>query len=323
MRASPPIGRALRAISSCAGVVCLAGFVAAIAPASPADAQTPAVPPPAAQNPSPMVERTRAHARLPQQDAPGARRTFTGPLDRPVQVFVPLGARTRTPRLVIHFHGAAFIPETAVARMGKSYVGATVNLAPGSGVYDRTFSDPAVYDSLVAAIAREVGVVVGQPIAFQRVTLVGFSAGHGAIRAILRDSSHFAAVGGVLLLDGMHTSYVPDGTVVEKGGTLDERNLEAFVRFGQAAVRGEKRFVITHSEIFPGTFASTTETSDYLIQALGLRRGPVLRWGPGGMQQLSEVRKGRLEILGYAGNSAPDHIDQLHGMPEFLRRVER
>lgn len=295
------------------------GFVAPIR----SQGQVPTVPPPAAQNPSPMVERTRAHTRLPQQDAPGTRRTFTGPLERPVQVFVPSGTRTRTPRLVIHFHGAAFVAETAVSRMGSSYVGATVNLAPGSGVYDRTFSNAAVYDTLLEGIAREVAVAVGRPVTFSRVTLVGFSAGHGAIRAILRDSSHFASVGGVLLLDGMHTSYVPEGTVVEKGGTLDERNLEAFVRFAQAAMRGEKRFVVTHSEIFPGTFASTTETSDHLLQALGLRRTPVLEWGPGGMQQLSEVRRGRLEILGFAGNSAPDHIDHLHGMPEFLRRVER
>ena len=50
---------------------------------------------------------------------------------------------------------------------------------------------------------------------------------------------------------------------------------------------------------------------------------PVLQWGPGGMQQLSEVRKGRFEIMGFAGNSGPDHIDQFHGMPEFLRRTEQ
>ena len=45
----------------------------------------------------------------------------------------------------------------------------------------------------------------------------------------------------MLLLDGMHTSYVPEGTVIEKGGTLDDANLEVFVRFAQAAMRGEKR----------------------------------------------------------------------------------
>ena len=74
-------------------------------------------------------------------------------------------------------------------------------------------------------------------------------------------------------------------------------------------------------EIFPGTFASTTETADWLLNALGLHRTPVLAWGPRGTQQLSEVHSGRFELRGYAGNSAPDHIDQLHGMPEFLQRL--
>src|SRR5687768_7277757 len=216
-------------------------------------AQTPATVPPAAQNPSPMVESTRAHSRIPQQEPPGIRRTFTGPLDKPVQVFVPLGAaREKSLRLVVHFHGAAFIPEVAASRLGKRYITATVNLAPGSGIYDRTFSDPGAYDTLLAAIGRETSAALGKPVTFDRVTLVGFSAGHGAIRAILRDPRHFAAVDAVVLLDGLHTSYVPEGTVIEKGGTLDETRLAEFVRFARAAMQGEKRFLITHSEIFPG-----------------------------------------------------------------------
>ncbi|HLJ73622.1 MAG TPA: hypothetical protein VKU62_03480, partial [Thermoanaerobaculia bacterium] len=63
---------------------------------------------------------------------------------------------------------------------------------------------------------------------------------------------------------------------------------------------------------------STTETADWLIAQLGLKSTPVLKWGPRGMQQLSEVRSGSLLIMGFAGNSAPDHIDQFHAMPEFL-----
>ena len=287
-------------------------------------AQTPTVPPAAGQNPSPMVEHSRAHTRLPNQEPPGARRTFNGPLDKPVEVFVPLGTKIDRPlHLVIHFHGAAFIPEIAVARLGSPFVSATVNIAPGSGAYDRAFSDPAVYDSLLVAIGRELAAASGKPARVNRVTLVGFSAGHGAIRAILRDSTHFASVNGVLLLDGLHTSYLPEGTVLEKGGALDTTNLVAFTRYARAAIRGAKRFLITHSEIFPGTFASTTETSDYLIGTLGLKRKAVLLWGPGGMQQLSEVRQGQFEVMGFAGNAGPDHIDQFHGLPEFLRRLER
>ena len=45
--------------------------------------------------------------------------------------------------------------------------------------------------------------------------------------------------------------------------------------------------------------------------------------GPSGSPQLSEAIKGRLAIMGFAGNSAPDHIDQFQGMPEFLKPLER
>ncbi len=101
----------------------------------------------------------------------------------------------------------------------------------------------------------------------------------------------------MLLLDGMHTSYVPEGTELAAGGQLDTTNLAAFAQFARAAVRGEKRFLVTHSEIFPGTYASTTETTDWLLSALRLRRTPLLRWGPRGIQQLSGVRAGRFELL--------------------------
>ncbi|MEO8579830.1 MAG: hypothetical protein ABI469_06250 [Gemmatimonadales bacterium] len=280
-------------------------------------------PQPASQNPSPMVETTRAHQRLTRRELAGTVRAFIGPAAKPVEVFVPVGARARDVfDLVVHFHGAAWLPEQAVADLGDhTTVAAVVNVGTGSGVYDRSFADPAVFDSLLAGVTREVSGATGKTARVGRVTLVGFSAGHGAIRAILREPRHFARVDAVLLLDGMHTSYVPEGTVLAKGGTLDTTNLATFESFARAAMRGEKRFLVTHSEIFPGTFASTTETADWLLQALGLRRMPVLKWGPRGLQQLSEVRAGQFEVLGFAGNSAPDHIDHLHAMPELLARI--
>lgn len=300
--------------------------VCALAAAAPAvtAAQVVPTPPPAAQNPSPMVETTRVHERLLPRELGGVHRSFAGPLGKPVEVWIPDGVRTDQVHLVVHFLGAPWLPEYAVSRLGRNAVAAVVNLGAGSGIYDRAFADPAAFDSLLAGIAREISGASGNAAPrIRRVTLVGFSVGHGAIREILRDPRHFARVDAVLLLDGMHTSYVPEGTVLAKGGTLDPRNLEAFVHFAEAAVRGEKRFLVTHSEIFPGTFASTTETADYLLHALGLHRTPVLRWGPRGMQQLSEVHAGGFDLLGFAGNTAPDHIDHLHGMPEFLERLSR
>ncbi len=292
----------------------------ALAPAV-AGAQS-VTPPPASQNPSPMVEQTRAHERLTPKALAGVTRSLDGPLGKPVEIWIPDDVRRAGNfNLVVHFLGAAWLPEYAASRLKIKPVVAVLNLGAGSGIYDRAFSDPAAFDSLLVGVAREVSTAIGKAAHVGRVTLVGFSAGHGAVRAILRDPRHFARVDAVLLLDGMHTSYVPDRTVLAAGGVLDTTNLVAFAQFARAAMRGEKRFLVTHSEIFPGTFASTTETADWLLHALGLRRIPVLRWGPRGMQQLSEVHAGRFALLGFAGNSAPDHIDQLHAMPEMLARL--
>lgn len=269
-----------------------------------------------------MVESTRTHERLERRALGGIARAFAGPAGKPVEVWIPDAARTRdTVDVVIHFLGAAWLPEQAVADGAPGTVAVVLNLGAGSGIYDRSFTDPAAFDSLLAGVAREIGAASSRNVALGRITLSGFSAGHGAVRAILRDPRHFARVDAVLLLDGMHTSYVPEGKVLADGGTIDTTNLVAFAEFARAAERGEKRFLVTHSEIFPGTFASTTETADWLLHALGLHRTPVLAWGPRGMQQLSDAHAGRFEVRGYAGNAAPDHIDQLHSMPDQLARL--
>jgi hypothetical protein len=94
----------------------------------------------------------------------------------------------------------------------------------------------------------------------------------------------------------------------------------AFIRFADETVKknSNKKFLITHSEIFPGTFVSTTEATDFILQKLGIRRQPIFKWGPLGMQQLSAARQHHFAVLGFAGNTGPDHMDHLHGLFYFL-----
>ena len=276
------------------------------------------------QNPSPMVETTRAHERLSRVELSGVADSIVGPGGRAVRILVPhRGTPQEAATLVIHFHGAGWIPEQSVADLHTHAVSAVVNLGAGSGVYDQAFSAPASFGELLDSIASYVSRSAGTRVDTDRIVLTAFSAGHGAVRAILRDSANFAKVAAVLILDGMHTSYMPDHTVLADGGVLDETNLVAFADLGRAALAGTKRVLITHSEIFPGTFASTTETADWLLDELGLARTAVLKWGPRGMQQLSEASSGAFTLQGYAGNSAPDHVDHFHAMPELLAKLLR
>jgi hypothetical protein len=94
-----------------------------------------------------------------------------------------------------------------------------------------------------------------------------------------------------------------------------------FVKLARDAAAGRKRFLLTHTAIFPGTFASTTETADHLLRELDLKRTPVLRWGPMGTQILGEAHRRGFKVLTFAGNSAPDHVDLLHSLPDLLGGV--
>jgi hypothetical protein len=258
------------------------------------------------QNPSPMVEHTRAHPRLAEATPQGRREA----LDLGV-LFVPAALEhRRTAPLLIFFHGGKWLPEVAAARDRTAVI--SIQIGAGSGVYVRAFTDPQRFGNLLREAEQRAGTK------FAPVTLGGWSAGCGAIREILKSPAAYAQVDRVLAIDGIHTDYA-GGKPGPLESQLSTENLEGWLRLARDAIAGKKRLIVTHSEIFPGTFASTTETADYLLAQLGLKRRAVVRWGPMRTQELSEVRAGRFRLSGFAGNTAPDHLDQLHSLPEYLK----
>lgn len=267
------------------------------------------------QAPSPMQDHIREHARLKNEEPPGTKMVLEGILSKPVTVYMPPAANgVQELDLLIHFHGAPFVAMQAVHNLEKPMALAVVQQGSGSSVYAAPFVDVAVYPRLLKAIQDKLGVDrVG------KVYFSSFSAGYGAVRELLK--AHEAKIDGILLLDGLHTDYVPDATPLAQGGQLNAEKMKDFLVFAQKAVWGEKKMLITHSEIFPGTYASTTETADWLINELGLQRNPILEWGPMGMQQVSETQKGNFEVRAFVGNTAPDHVDHLHGITAFVKAI--
>lgn len=261
--------------------------------------------PPAAQNPSPMVEHTRKHERASDTRPAGKRvKLSLGSL------FVSAASAGRkTVPLVVHFHGPDWLAESAAVKWKRRVCVLTVQIGAGSGVYTQAFNDPSRFGNLLTEAEQASAVQ------FHPIVISSFSAGYGAVREILKNRENWPHIDGIILEDSLHTSYIPEG----RPGPLDTARLQPFVEFAREAAAGRKHMLITNSEVFPGTFASTTETTDFIVQELGLTRRPVLRWGPGGMQQVSDVRKGRFHLLGFAGNSGPDHTDQLHGLARWLK----
>jgi len=280
----------------------------------------------ASQNPSPMQETTRLHERIAKREIAGITVKISGVLTKEIEIFLARKSlRAKEFDLLVHFLGADYIVEHAIKAYSGNLIGAVVNLGAGSKVFNDAFEDTARFMELVDSIKVAVHRVAGHPVRLRKLILSGFSAGYGAIRRILSTQANYDAVDEVLLLDGIHASYIPERTVLAEGGTIDSTHLALFLRLAKDAARksSRKRFLITHSEIFPGTFVSTTEATDYLLQKLQLRRKAVLRWGPLGMQQLSEAKSGHFAVKGFAGNSAPDHIDHLHALSYFLNSLSK
>ena len=269
----------------------------------------------AAQNPSPMTDSTRPHPRVAQYEAPGRRIALsTGTLYIP-----PTFAPARRHAIVVHFHGAPWLVEHHVRTHLPQAALVTVHLGAGSRVYGEAFSEEGRLTRLLDEVLRHLTGAFGAPIAFDLVALSSFSAGYGAVRSILRQPQEYRRVDAVLLADSLHAAYAAESAGPRTADLpVETPDLVPFLAFARDAAAGRKRLLVTHSEVFPGTFASTTETADVLLRDLALARRPVLREGPVGMQNLSEARRGELHLRGFAGNSAPDHLDHLYGLGEYL-----
>jgi hypothetical protein len=246
------------------------------------------------QNPSPVTEATRTHERVVQRNVATGRRKGR---------VLTVGHPGPVSPVILHFHGDTWLPEQAIAGAYPDVTIVSLYLGSISDIYQDAYKTPEAFQALLV----EAGA--GR----RPVYLSAFSAGYGAVRAILKHS--YRRIDTVLLMDGLHSDYL--------GKEIDPAGLDVFLQFARDASLGRKRMLITHSEVYPGTFPSTTETTDWLLNQLKLKRRPVLRWGPVGMQQLSDARRGRLVVMGFAGNSAPDHVDHLHGMSAWLRALRR
>jgi len=263
------------------------------------------------QNPSPMVEHTRPHPRLTKTEPTGTRT----PLELGT-LFIPEKLQHKhTAHLLFFFHGGDWLPQLAASQQHNLAV-ITIQAGAGSGTYTKLFEDPTRFLKLIAAAEST------SHLSFTDISIAGWSAGCGALRQILADPAAYARIHRVLCIDGVHAGYTTD-TPDRLNPQLVPENLAPWLAFGREAIAGNKRLIITHSEIFPGSYASTTETADELLRQWNLTPHAIVRWGPMKTQMLSKTSAGGLLVVGFAGNSAPDHIDQLNSLPEYLHWLSK
>lgn len=224
--------------------------------------------------------------------------------------------------LVLHLHGNTDLVEESFAVAGVDAVVVIMNLGAGSGPYEDRFASalalPEILDRAQTTLEKR-GLSGARR---RRLGLSAWSAGYGGVLKVLEQPSLAEKVDAVLLLDGIHVGYRPGGT------ELFLERLDPFVRFAGRAVAGQALFSITHSHITPvGDYAGARETTDALLRAVGVPRGPAgpapearsLRSIEGviarkrlvSLTPESESLRGGLHVHGYGGDQPEHHIAHL------------
>lgn len=235
-------------------------------------------------------------------------------------MFVPAGYKAEPDGidLTLHLHGAPKVVEENFKRAGLP--GVLVNLTlPGlSSVYAERFRDTNVFFHILAETGNQLeqAGLATQP-RFRSVTVTSFSAGFGGVRELLKHPASFERIDAIVMADSIYAGYADDPSERK----VNPDNMEGFLRFARQAAEGRKRLIISHSAQRPDGYASTTETADYLIVQLGGTREAVAETWTGEMKLLSRWRRGRLEIYGFGGESAADHMGHLRQLANLLARL--
>lgn len=217
--------------------------------------------------------------------------------------------------LSVHFQGGVPIAIRNFAKSGAEGVLIASTLSGLSSAFRKPYEDPQAFRALLAAGERALGERCGRAVHFAPITLTFFSAGYGAVREILKHDDLVAKVATLVSADSIYADVVAPGV---RAPLVDQ--MLPFLRFAQAAARGEKTFVLAHSRIVT-PYASTAETADLLIAAVGAKRvpadGEILERG---IPITAKASAGRFVAYEFADATPQIHVDLLWAIPELLRR---
>ncbi len=216
--------------------------------------------------------------------------------------------------LIVHFHGLGKIQERNIEQAHLNVAVVSINLGVGTDPYAKPFARKEVFENLLAEVHAEIEKSGRAPGAqLRRLALSAWSAGYVSVARVMTDPAIAQKVDAVVLADGFFTSF----TNVKKR-TVNEAGIQPMARFAEAAERDEKLFAITHTTIPTGDFPSVQECVAKLLEMTSLAKTPSQAIGPREMHEIYLVDRGSFHVHGYEGQTAGDHVKQIHAMGETL-----
>lgn len=215
--------------------------------------------------------------------------------------------------VLFHVHGREPVRKEWVQVMNGAVLVA-VDAGIDSESYREAFRDPRTFSRVLQAVERAVARQTGRSDArASRLVVSSWSAGFGALERILAQPFGRRHVLGVILLDGLHAGY--------EDSSLDRVRLAPFVGFARAADAGERWMYVSHSSVPAVGYASTTETTNYLVYKLGGRPTSVDQRGvdPLQLHRISSFSSGNFHARGFKGGTAADHCAHVALLRDVLQ----
>jgi hypothetical protein len=214
--------------------------------------------------------------------------------------------------LIVHFHGVPNLQEENLEKSRINAVVVSINLGISSGSYSSMYSNPKMFETLLADTQKALDKTGRAPGArLGRICLSAWSAGFAAVGSILAQPGMDNRIDAVLLADGLHAPYLGNRQIYSD-------SLTKYATFAKRAQRGEKLFAVTHSSIGTDGYASTTETVGTLLHMTDMEKQLVRGEGYNGMTSIYEAHRGGFHVKGYEGTNEKAHIDHVKGMHETV-----
>lgn len=220
--------------------------------------------------------------------------------------------------VVVHFHGQTAMRMTlAQVARGVAFVG--IDLGIASGAYSDAFAAPEAWPQLKRSIESALRAQSGDSRAHIRhVALTAWSAGYGAINEILKHDKD--GIDAVVLLDGLHAAWDPTHANRATGADVTAGPIAPTLEFAKLALKGQKIFVFSHSEVDPVTYPSTRLTADMFLRELGLKRHNVSS-GSDQFGLYGTVDTRGVHIWSYRGGDKPAHCTHLAHIDRAVRDI--
>jgi hypothetical protein len=230
-------------------------------------------------------------------------------------MIVPLhGGRTEDGGfdVVIHFHGREAVRH-AFVEVARGAVLVGVDLGNSSAPYQRAFDRPEAFTGLLEQVTRALAQQSGDGRAHIRhLAVSSWSAGQGAVRKIVAQFG--PRIDAVVLLDSLHSGYERGS-----GHRVSEAPIAGVIEFAARAANGGPTLFLSHSQIVPPGYPSTTEVADHIVAAVNGTRTPRQGVTPLGAELASGFDRGGMHVRGYLGGDKAAHCAHVELLAEVVR----